>query len=187
MKYEKGIVQVYAGHVDDILNAGLRVLFFDESAGPGEGEAFTLEEVSREVPTGRKFFARVMHAIDPQVVQFNLEPFMEDVNAETGKPERMPMAGEFANEKHSVPESVIKALENSDRIHWSVKTKGEKALWMYRGVKWIGEYSIAEIKFTPDSCEEIKEGKPPVPNLLYLKVQGSGGEAVYAFELDGLA
>jgi len=179
MKYEKGKVQVYAGHVDDILNAGLRVLFFDESAGPGEGEAFTLEEVSRGEPTGRKFFARVMHAIDPQVVQFNLEPFMEDVNSETGKPERMPMAGEFANEKAIMPGLLAEGATGE----WDLRVPGQKPLWAYKGVKWVGEYSLVGYLFPSESILLMREGKPGIPRELKLKIQGQGGEYEAAYVL----
>jgi len=188
MRYENGIVQVGAGLMEDILNTGLRVLVFDESTAPQEGEAFIMEETNGgDRPTGRKFFARVMHQPDPQVAQIDLQAFMEDINPETGKPERFPMAGEYANEKHVVPESVMTAMEANHQLSWLVKTKGEKPIWMYRGIKWVGEYAIAELKFPPESCKAMQEGKTPVPNLLYLKVQGAGGEVVYAYELDGQA
>ncbi len=182
MKYENGIAYVGAGKLEDILNAGLRVLTFMDTVGPGEGEAFTLVEVNGETPTGRKFFARVMHAPDPQVVQIDLQAFMEDVNPETGKPERFPMAGEFSNEKYSVLD-----MGSSEPKPLNIQTNGEKPIWIYRGIKWIAEYSISRIFFGMKGAKEIQEGKSAPPGMIYLKVQGNGGEVEYAYRNIGVA
>lgn len=186
MKYENGLVQVGAGRMEDILNCGLRVLCFYDSAGPGEGEAFTMEEVNGDTPTGRKFFARVMHAIDPQVVQFDLLPFMEDLNPESGKPERMPMAGEFANEKCTLPPSTTDLINKGEAVAFDFPVKGEKPIWLYRGAKWVAEFSLVHLFFGPGACKEIKDGKPGVPDVILLKVQGQGGETVYRYGNGGV-
>lgn len=174
-----------------ILNEGLVVLTPEETRPLGErnleGESLALQEIADDSPTGRTFYARGMHDLGGGYVQVTLSAFMEDRNPETGVLERFPMAGGYANEKHVVPESAMKAMEDLNPVNWSIRVKGEKPIWLYRGIKWIGEYSIAEVKFAPDSCKVMQDGKPPVPNLIYIKVQGAGGEAVYAFELDGPA
>lgn len=174
MKYENNAVEIGAGYIESILNEGLRVLVFMDSVGPGEGEAFTLIEMNGDTPTGRKFFARVMHAPDPQAVQFNLMSYMEDVNPDTGVPERIPLAGEFANERAKVPE---------DTSDWDLSVQGEKPLWVYRGVKWVGEYSVAGYKFDDAGMSNMANGKPGVPLELKLKVQGQGGENFYTYRL----
>lgn len=174
MKYEHGRVLIGAGLMEDILNTGLRVLVFDESAGPGEGESFRLVETNNDEPTGRHFFARVMHAPDPQAIQFDLQPFMEDVNSETGKPERMPMAGEFGNEKTVAPEG---------ESEWTCKVKGEKPVWVYNGIKWVAEYSVAELTFDEAAMTNFRGNKPGFPIEIRLKVQGQGGETYRTYRL----
>lgn len=159
------IVRIGAGRMESILNEGLCVLFFSGEAGPGEGESFVMEEVNGDTPTGRRFFARVMHAIDPQIIQFTLASYME-VDGE-----RFPMAGSFANEEHTLPD------KESPEFFFNVT--GEKPVWLYAGIKWVAELSLVKLLF-----KRLLGRDQHVPDALHLKVQASGGERyfVYRFE-----
>ncbi len=175
---------VNAGIMEKILTEGLVVLTPEETRPLGirnyEGELMRLEEVSDGEPTGRAFFARGMHDLGAGYVQVTLQAFMEDVNPETGKPDRMPMTGDFANEKITVPVSDVAGPMN-------LPVKGEKPLWIYRGVKWVAEYSISRLFFSSKQAAEVQENKPAAPGLIYLKVQGQGGEVEYAYRNIGVA
>jgi hypothetical protein len=100
---------------------------------------------------------------------------MEDINPETGKPERIPMSGAFANEKVNAPET--------EDAYWDVKVKGEKPLWIYQGKKWVGEYSINEMHFDDAALALFKQGSAGRPMEIRLKIQGQGGERFQTYRL----
>lgn len=169
--------------MDRILNEGLVVLTPQETRPLGErnfeGEFIRLEETDGETLTGRTFFARGMHDLGAGYVQITLQAFMEDNNPETGKPERMPMAGEFANEKAILPELLAEGAPGE----WDLRVPGQKPLWAYKGVKWVGEYSLVGYLFPSESILLMREGKPGIPRELKLKIQGQGGEYEAAYVL----
>jgi hypothetical protein len=159
------IVKASAGYMESILNEGLCVLI--EAFEIQEGELFAIQEVNAGEPTGRTFFARAMHTPHPGTVQFNLQPFMDALNVETGRVERLPMTGAFANEKASMPEG--------DPATWSLPVAGEKPVWIYSGMKWLMELSLAKFFF--------EKGKGLAPTSLHLRAQMSGGEKVFCYRL----
>jgi hypothetical protein len=181
---------VFVNVMDRILNEGLVVLTPEETRPLGErnfeGELIRLEENNGESLTGRSFFARGMHDLGAGYVQITLQAFMEDTNPETGKPERMPLAGDYANEKCTLPASTADMIERGEAVAFDFAVKGEKPIWLYRGVKWIAEFSLSHLFFGPGACKEIKDGKPGVPDVILLKVQGQGGETVYRYGNGGV-
>ncbi len=180
---------VGAGVVEKILNEGLVVLTPQETRPLGvrnlEGESLRLEESSPDGNTGRAFFARGMHDLGGGYLQVTLQPFMEDANSETGIPERMPMAGQYANEKHVIPASTMDLISKGQDAPFDIAVKGERPIWLYRGAKWIAEFSLSHLFFYPKASKEIVGGKPSVPDILFLNVQGQGGESTYRYGLLG--
>lgn len=159
------VIKIGAGVMESILNEGLCALYFPSMDGPGEGESFVMEEVSGDTPTGRRFFARVMHAIGPQVVQFTLASYME------ADGERFPMAGQFANEEHTLPD------KESPEFFFDVT--GEKPVWLYAGIKWVAELSLSKLLFKRPLGRDQH-----VPDALHLKVQASGGERYFVYRME---
>lgn len=160
------IVKVSAGYMESILNEGLSVLI--DAFEIQEGELFALQEVNGYgEATGRTFFARAMHVPHPGTVQITLQPYMDALNVESGRVERLPMTGAFANEKATIPDG--------DPATWAFAVTGEKPVWIYAGVKWLMELSLAKVFF--------EKGKAPVPTSLHLRAQMSGGEKVFCYRL----
>ncbi len=167
-------VQVGAGMMEKILGEGLRVLM---AQGVGEGEQVRLAELNGDEATGRTFYGRVMHDMGDGVVQIDLAPFMEAVNEETGKPERIPMAGEFSNEKYVTPSEEWK--------DWQCAVKGERPIWIYKGIKWIQEISLAKLFFGGPSPMEFAMNKMAPPHTLHVKIQAQGGEKTFKYSIAG--
>lgn len=151
--------------MESLLNEGLTVLI--DAFEIQEGELFALQEVSNGEPTGRTFFARAMHVPHPGTVQINLQTYTDALNAETGKVERIPMTGAFANEKAVMPDG--------DPATWSIPVTGEKPVWIYSGVKWLMELSLAKFFF--------EKGRGLAPTSLHLRAQMNGGEKVLCYRL----
>lgn len=158
-------MRVEAGILEDILNKGLRVLMLepgDDLAIFSEGDFLALEETNGNESTGRIFYAQVCHCPDPKVAQIILQSKMSAINPETGKREVYPMAGEFANEP---------VLRSKTAELW-VKVSGEKPIWVYEGVKWVGEISIAKALLNPAMLQ---------PAVVVLKTSGPGGEKFFEY------
>lgn len=172
-------IPVYAGVLERMLNEGLCVLTPEETRPLGErdyeGELFRMEENNGDSLTGRVFFARGMHDLGGGYVQVTLEAYMEDINPESGKPERMPMAGSFENEKAVIP-------GGETMVRWSFKVKGERPLWVFRDVKWRGEYSIVEYEFDSAAMREFEQGRAGIPSRIALRIQAQGGESIIPFQ-----
>lgn len=169
------VVTVGAGYMEMVLGQGLTVLC--GLSDILEGELFRIDEVSDKASTGRSFFARAMHVPEPGIIQITLQPYMEQINEETGKPERFPMAGDFANEKYTMPPG-----EWED---WAQAVKGEKPLWIYRGVKWVQEMTISKFFFADKNRVEFEQHAATPPVSLHLNIQGPGGEKIYSYALAG--
>lgn len=161
-------MRLEAGILEDILNKGLRVLMVDmlesgdELATFSEGDFLALEETVNLEVTGRIFYAQVCHCPDPKVAQIILHSKMSAINEETGKREVYPMAGEFANE----------AVIRSKAAEMWVSVSGEKPIWVYEGVKWVGEISIAKALLNPAMLH---------PPIIVLKASGPGGEKFFQY------
>lgn len=166
---------INGGILESVLNEGLRVLCNVPEIT--EGELFRIVDLDGD--NTRAFFARATFIPEPGVIQITLQPFMEALNPETEKWERIPMAGESANEKHTAPEGV----ENP----WPLVVKGEKPVWIYRGVKWIMEISLSKLFFGNAALKSVRDGQGVAPGMLFLSVQAQGGEIEYAYRLLGKA
>lgn len=180
---------VKAGVIERILNEGLVVLTPEETRPLGEanyeGVSIQLVETEAETPTGRKFFARGTHDLGRGYVQITLSPFME-AKDEEGNVERIPMAGDYANEKYVTPDG-----EWQD---WQCAVKGEKPIWIYRGMKWVQELSLAKLFFGGGTAKLFFGGSTAMdfamnrmgpPHTLHVKIQAQGGERVYKYTVAG--
>ncbi len=167
-------VCVGIGTMEKILGEGLRVIV---AHGVREGEQFRFIELHGDEATGRTFYGRIMHDIGDGVFQIDLAPFMEAINEETGKPERIPMAGEFSNEKYVTPSEEWK--------DWQCAVKGERPIWIYKGIKWIQEISLAKLFFGGPSHMEFAMNKMAPPHTLHVKIQAQGGEKTFKYSIDG--
>lgn len=162
------------GTMESVLNEGLCVLINCEA---GEGEPVRMVEVNAEgKPTGRTFFSRVAHDLGGGVVQVTMSPYMEAENDEGGI-DRIPMAGDFANEKYVTPEGEWK--------DWQCAVKGEKPIWIYRGMKWVQELSLSKLFFGGVSPLEFAMNRMAPPHTLHVKVQAQGGEKVFKYTVAG--
>lgn len=159
--------------MEKILNEDLVVL---TGCLAERGERISLIEMQEDRPTGRTFFAKVVHQASVQgvgsVLQIALSPFMEQRD-ENGAVERMPMIGGSANEKYVTPQG-----EWND---WQVSVTGEKPVWIYRGMKWIQEIALAKMFFGGPTAREFAMNQMSPPHTLHVKIQAQGGERVFKY------
>lgn len=155
-----------------ILNEGLCLL--KDTYGAVRGNKLELQEFHDTLPTGRTFFAKVVHARSHQYMQIELSPFME-AKDENGTVERMPMIGGSSNEKYVVPQG-----EWSD---WQCAVTGEKPVWIYRGIKWIQEITLAKLFFGGPTAREFAMNQMSPPHTLHVKVQAQGGERTFKYTI----
>ncbi len=116
-----------------------------------------------------------MYAPEDGVIQIDLAPFMEQYDSEKGHYDRIPMAGEFANEKLSIP--------LLDWDEWKIDVLGQKPLWVYRSEKWLEEISISRLMFGPAKRKEFAQHFVEAPETVTLKIQGQGGEKEFLYDL----
>lgn len=170
------VIDANAGYMERVLNEGLCVLVTSRILQ--EGDAFKLREVNQHGErTGRHFFGRVMHEVDSGIYQFTLSPFME-VEDDQGKPERMPMIGQYANETCQLPDS-------PDWVKFATPVTGEKPVWFFNGKKWRSEISLCKLAFLNDDAFK----KDSAPLSILVKIQQSsdesdqrpGGEKVFVY------
>ncbi|HEX3102643.1 MAG TPA: hypothetical protein VHQ01_12655 [Pyrinomonadaceae bacterium] len=177
-------VEVAQSFMERVLTVGLNVLVMISGFDTGmeEGDVFRMREISPEgVRTGRDFYARVKHSegnVSVGIFQFDLASYMDQDDG-TGHVDRLPMAGDFANEKITLPDGAWKAC--------AFKVSGEKPVWVYEGVKWRGEVSLHKIAFKQVEGEDFfkDKSKEMSPLTVVLKVQQQGGEKFYVYNKAG--
>lgn len=156
--------------MEQILNNSLRMI---HDIGGGVGDRVRLTETVDGEVTGRLFYAQISHVTSAGISQIVLQPFMEAINDETGKHERIPMSGEFSNEKYVTPEGEWK--------DWQLPVKGERPIWIYKGIKWVQEISLAKLLFGGPSSSELAMNKLAPPHTLHVRLQGQGGERLFKY------
>lgn len=166
-----------AGTMEQILNQGLRVLIGVPDIG--EGEMIRMEETASDEKTGRAFFARVVYDLGSGVLQIDLAPFMEELNPDTQKYDRLPMAGEYLSEKHTIPA----AHAGGESDGFAFKAAGDRPVWLYVGPKWIEEIGLSGLAFDGAGVVQLREGRLTPPSTLKLNIQGQGGEKAFTYGL----
>jgi hypothetical protein len=164
-------INVLDSYMEKILNEGLCVLL-SVPASLRVGDPFSMHEMTSEgegvVATGRVFFARATHIPFQGIAQFQLSPFMDAPN-DDGVTERFPMTGSIATEAKQLPED--------EWVTHAVVVTGEKPVWLYQGMKWKAEISIAKLNFLNDDA--FKSDMAPLSMIV--KIQKQGGEKSFVY------
>jgi len=146
-----------------------------------EGERVEFIETENDVLTGRSFFVKVLHVLSygaMQAIQFTVEPIM-NIKHEDGTVERFTMTGEFESEKFSIaPEPT----HEEGKLIQEIACEGDKAIWLYKGEKWVEEICLTGATFYDSQCQDLLQMKPTPPALVKITVKGKGGDTEYLYE-----
>jgi len=148
--------------IDQILNGRLRVLK-DTSAIPLHvGDALTFLEKNEFDFTGRKFYAKILFAL-PEINAFQFELFgYMDMEGE-----RVSIGGDYPHEAKNFPR------DKADGVVFDFD--GTRPAWIYAGIKWHSEVSLARLIYTG--------GQRSCPDEVVLRVSGHGGDTFVSYRL----
>jgi hypothetical protein len=149
---------VSADVIMQMLNEKLRVIV--STLDVKAGDVFRMKESLGRDFSGRIFYGKAIHAF-PGFFQFELFGYADDADGE-----RFSIAGDYPHEKKEFPTEPWEIAE--------FDFDGTRPAWLYEGIKWHSEVSIARLGF--DASTKAR------PEDVILRVQGRGGERYFAYE-----